>query len=622
MKYFPQIVVPLLLFLIAMLLGAILWLQYTRTPQEISDDRPRRERYIPWDPINTPDDDANDRQNDGDQDDPEGKGRRENSGIVEVDPIITRDPARTPPENELKPDLNAIETAEAKALREKAEAQARLEAVLARGAILEQAQDGKNLNARVLWIVPKHEQLGTVTPEDMQGYYCGQLKGHPSGKILKQTADSLASRPDTEEVLSGIEKRWLLVGRVVPEVSTTALDAAWNDLTRPPTVVEGLGYTVVANKQGWFAIDFKLEVWDKNYRNGLRVRSPGWRIVTGDKSPANPADLKFELERNPADQKPVTVAITPAAPLILQLTVKPGVALKLPMRAWLEVFSQPKSYRPNLNEPGLFIEADIPTNGVLSFVFPDPRTFCTAKPRYAACGEGWSSGTPQVLEEWDRTAGDKRKEPARYLMVKELLELQPASTELIQGVCLADRDQPELSPVRIESKQTGALTWTLAGAFGLWAELTRGNWQQKLIVDPLYTTAFEFCVDYDAERPKNVTLAEGASAPLGPWRIRLPQRDTAPRYIYLEGESNVESLQVDVAGTTTRLKFEVVEGAPGFIFVAEYPFWGRNVAVRDSQGAYFADLSLVKSPVHLIADEIRRKDPWGNPFPVYALKRK
>lgn len=620
MRYFPQIVVPLLLFLIAILLGAILYLQYTRAPNEtVADSGNSQGRYTPWDPIETPDFS----DEDGDMAGGPEHGRRErDSGVVEVEPHVTQEPARVPPVNELKPDLQAIETAEAKAVREKADAKARLEAVLARGAVLEQEQGGEKLGARVLWIVPAHEYMGAVTSDDVQGHYCGPLGKHSIGKRLADTLEAIKDHPDNKDLLASLDRELLLVGRVVPDTESAAVDTAWRDLKRPPLVVEGLGRKSVANKQGWFALRFELGDWAKEYRAGLKVRAPGWKLATSDNKATDPSDMVYALDRDPYAHKLVTLAITPAAPVILQLTIKPTPALTLPLRVWLEIFDRPEAFRPYLTEPGLFIESNVPSGGVLSFVFPDPRTFCTAKPRFAACGDGWSSGTPRVLERWHDGKASKEDKPPRYLLVKQSLDLQPASTELVQGLCLTGFAKPELSPVRVESKQTGATTWSIAGAFGVWVELSRGNWQQKLIVDPLYTAAFEFSVDYDAERPSTITLAEGASAPLGPWQIKLPARNTFPCYLYVESDGELDSIRVELDGRGVYLKFKAVEDARCVYLVEEFPRQPRDMVIEVRHDKFAASTSLIKDTQQYLSEDLHMKDPWGNPYPMLAVKRK
>lgn len=625
MKYFPQLVVPLLLFLIALLLGAILWLQYTRGPQDLRDDRSaRRERHQPWDPIKTPDDDTAD-STDGEGDET-GTGRtgRRPGDIAEVDPTITQEPPRTPPENELKPDLEAIETAEAKAEREKAEAQARLEATLARGAVLEQEQDGEQLNARVLWIVPKPELMGAVTPEDVNAFYCGPLRDHVSGAKVREREQWLASLGlDAKEIANITKDRKLLVGRIDYTGDKSLTAAAWKDLTRPPAVVIGLNRRVVANQEGWFAIEFDAQQWRESYRDGLRVLAPGWNLMTEDKPVLPDYKAAFSLEKDPASQKPVTIPMEPAPVVMLEVKCSLVLSPEVDLRAWLEVYKPRDFDRPQWLEPGLFIEANVPRSGVLTFVLPDPRTFGTASVQFGAAGDGWTSGTARIVEHWQDTRSGKPKTPAKYLRAKATVEMDRALTVLVGGTCLTTSGVPESEPVRVEAKQSGTRTWTLGGEFGLWVELTRGNWQQKLVISPQYARPFEFSVDYDVERPESVTLAQGASAPMGPWLVTLPARDATQLYLYFEPEIVLDQIRLVVPERIDRrVSIKPVAERPGF-YRCDWPLLShQSVFVYANKERIEVSVAVFPGAEALFAEADRAKDAWGRPLPVFELKRR
>jgi hypothetical protein len=623
MRHFPHVVVTLLLFLIAVLLGVMLYLQDTRGHHDDLADAGRdRPQHRPWDPIRPPDSpDAGEQEESADRPDNDRPG--EDSGVAEAGARIAQEPRRIPPEDELKPDLKAFESERARAEAEKLAAQQRLEAVLARGAVLEQEQDGQSLNARVLWIVPPLHQLGLSTPKSVGAHYCGPLSGIKKAPLWQQMLEVLELEDlKGEELESVMQQTWLLTGQVTYNGQPKPSTQDWTGVTRPPVIVSGLGTSALVNEQGWFVLAFRMADWATHFPAGISVRFPGWVLASGYDTAESRTGPAVALARDPTQQAAVTLNLVAAPTVMLELRVDPAGVVRSATRVWLELFSQQRNLNGPRPEIGLFLEADFPDSGVIVFAFPDPDTFTTAKPVFGAAGDGWSSGTPAVLETWDVRPSTQPTKNTRFTLLRHTLSMNRASTFLVKGTCLRPGNTPERRAVRLEAKQTGVRTWTSDGAFALWVELDRGNWQENLIVDPVYAGAFQFNLDYDGQRPGNVVLEAGGSAPVGPWRVTMPEQDRFPRYVYCDAAIDTDSVRGLLHERSQYMKLEAVEGYPGFYYCQSFPARTRNFQAVTRAGRVRLVVVPAGDNPPVLPEGVRQTDPWGQPLPVIVLKHR
>lgn len=621
-----RFVVPALLAVIILLLGILAWMQFQGAEpinQRGNDSVLSRQAANELPPAN-PSENSTDPVPSNQPRPEQPANEPEDNRVIEGEAGTSQEPRRTPPESELKPTDKELQEAKDKAEEEqkRAEQQARQDAMLARGGVIAKDQDGQDLNVRIVWVVPPAYLLGTATPTSVNAHYCGALSEVKDSRFRQHMLEALGLEYlKGDELTAAMQQTWLLTGRVTFHGDPKLKTQDWAGVTRPPVIVTGLGTSASANEQGWFVLSCRKADWASHSTAGISVRFPGW-VLAPELDTAKPnMGPAMALAKDPTEQGTVTLNLVAPPALMLELSVDPPGAVHSTTRLWLELFAQQRNLDWRKPEIGLFIEADFPASGVITFVFPDPRTFTTALPTFGAVGEGWSSGTPTVLEAWDRKLSKQPTAGTRFVLLRHTLSMDRASTFLVKGTCLGRGGNTEHAPVRVEAKQTGARTWTNKGAFAFWVELDRGNWQENLIVDPVTAGAFQFNLDYDGQRPNSVALEVGGSAPLGPWRVTLPEQGRFPRYLYCEEVIGAESITGQVGGRTQYIKLVPVEGYAGFYRCDDFPVFAASFEVRTRTGRVTLAALPAGDNVPSLPDGVRQTDPWGNPFPLVVLKQ-
>lgn len=630
MRQFPQVTLILLLFLIAALLGSLVWLQWTAhldaNGQESArrSDSPRGGRSDR--DITDTDDSADGSKEPGQPTGgPGGRAGRPEGGnasdTVDVGATVSQEPRRAPPDAERKPDLEKIARDEAKAI-EDARRLANLEATFARGAIAEQSRDGLDLNARIVWAVPPHSTMGSVTASFLNAHYCGPFEKHP--QAAKEAARRLGKKSvSAKEVRDLFAEEWVLVGRVALPPAVADQADAWAGLDKPPIIVNGLGRAAVANAEGWFALPFQKKEWTKG-NLWVDADFPGFEV-------ANAAGelVAVSLADKPENQGAVTLSMVPVSMLSVRVDCKPVLSVQSGLRAWLEVRrARPEGDVAPLNYPVLFLEADVPPSGQITFILPDPRTWnieysSGASIRVGAAGDGWASGTPTVITNWDsgNDLKSRGRDGVKFLGIKTVLSMERASTDLVTGRFLVGTADDPGSPVRVESSHTGAVTWSdPSGNFRLWTQLDRGNWKQKLVIEPTYAAPFGFFIDYDTTRPPNVELRRGGSAPAGPWDIKLPPRAGGMMYLSVpRARAGIDIYLETTEGWTPLLLTRGLNGTR-LLLCSNWPAWYGQAVIVDRETGRIQRAKLEK---YQVSDEdfpYGRRAVDANGEPVGALK--
>ncbi|MBK9975540.1 MAG: hypothetical protein IPP14_12285 [Planctomycetes bacterium] len=588
MRQFPRVTLILLLFLIAALLGSLVWLQWSTHLEQQGDDRSARAGTRGQD---GPGPDANGqtpepaKEPKATRDIPAGRSTQPDStDTVDVDATTTPEPRRTPPDHELKPDLEQIARDDAKAVAE-AKRLAELEATFSRGAVAEESRDGLNLHVRVVWAVPPLSALGRVTGSHFSAHYCGPLEKHPQAakEAARRLGKASVSAKEARELFG---EEWVLVGKVSLAEKAENQPDAWAGLDKPPIIVRGLNGVAVANAQGWFALTFLKRDWIKEAAY-VEADFPGYEVID-----ENGRSVPVSLASSPESQGAVTVALSPVPMLAVKVDYKPAQATQSGLRAWLEVRrARPDGSQGIQNHVGLFLESDVPNAGQLTFMLPDPRTWTGtgaggASIRIGAGGDGWASGTPMIITNWDTKDGREVaiRKGAKYLAIKTSLTMDRASSDLVVGRFRVVKAESPGSPVRVESSHTGAVTWSERdGSFKLWTQLDRGNWKQKLIIQPTYAPAFSFFIDYDSQRPPNVELRKGGSAPLGPWDVTLPPRTGSLMYLSVPRTPRGLDLHLETTEGWTPLLLDTIATGSRLVLCSNWPDWYDEVVIVDRE---------------------------------------
>ncbi len=591
MRQFPQVTLILLLFLIAALLGSLVWLQWSTHLEQQGDDRSARagtrgsDGPVPDASGQTP---APTKEPEAASNIPSGRSTQPDStDTIDVDATTTPEARRKPPDSELKPDLEQIARDDAKAVAE-ARRLAELEATFSRGAVAEQSRDGLDLHARVVWAVPPLSALGRETGSYFSAYYCGLMEKHPQAakEAARRLGKPSVSAKEAHELFGD---QWVLVGRVSLPENEKDRREAWAGLDKPPIIVRGLNGVAVANAQGWFALTFLKRDWTKETAY-VEADFPGYELID-----ENGRSVPVSLASSPESQGSVNLNLTPVPMLAVKVDYKPAQATQSGLRAWLEVRrAQNEQFQSMPDQVGLFLEADVPPSGQLTFMLPDPRTWTEtgaggASIRIGAGGDGWASGTPMIITNWDTKDGREVaiRKGAKYLAIKTALTMERASSDLVVGRFRVAKAENPGSPVRVESSHTGAVTWSEKdGSFKLWTQLDRGNWKQKLIIEPTYAPAFSFFIDYDSQRPPNVELRKGASAPAGPWDIQLPRATGGVMYLVVP--KTRRGLDVYLQTTDGWLPLLMVWGINGsrLLLCSNWPDWYDEVVIVNRDTGY------------------------------------
>jgi hypothetical protein len=156
--------------------------------------------------------------------------------------------------------------------------------------------------------------------------------------------------------------------------------------------------------------------------------------------------------------------------------------------------------------------------------------------RFGVGGDGWGLPSPRRLELPDGSRGHRRAdvEEERVIRLGTKLALERTYTERVTGRCQRADGSAPTSFVRLEGSHTGVVTWTDSrAAFDIHLNYEKGNWRQDLKVETPAGARFTFGVSYDDKRLPFAALADGGSAPAGPWVITVPHENSAAGLTWL-----------------------------------------------------------------------------------------
>lgn len=626
MKERSRVLLPAVLFCLGFLLGVLFW---AHLPDVLESDSPPAGRVGgngraasssasigSGDHSDAP---SNDGSGTADPQ-PEDDGRE-----VDIDARIEHESRRTPPEHELKPDIARLERDEA-AARDKAAKRARQQSVAARGAIEEELVNGQSLSSRVVWAMPAASSMGQATAPYFAEHYCGPAGKHPAfDKEVERLLAERLTNEDASELRKALTQSFaettLLVGRVELPQAGELVRQAWTGLQQPPIVVTVGGLKILANAGGWFAIYVAQGDWKVLRERGVSAYFPGYALLE-----------ELKLAQKPDEQTPVTLSLLSLPLLAITVDVSPQLATQSALRAWLEV-RQPVVELPTAYavSPALFIESDVPQSGRLTFLVPDPRTItgdlASRSPvRFGVAGDGWTGGPPRVVASWEYEADNHRREgkvPPELLRVRSTLLVERAATDLVSGRCRVPGLSAPVTPVRIESKHTGTVTYTdTTGAFQLWCQVDRGNWKRMLQIDPVRDRAFDFCIDYDEPRPPNVALRKGGTAPLGPWDVNLAAPTGGSMYVWLPDSKGESDVLVESRDGWIPLRLVYGESGWHVPLCVNWPAWVGEVALRDRRTGVVQPAEIEWNPVadSVLPMQKRIRDANGKWVAVVKIK--